>query len=365
MELIKKQGSGVRGQGSGCDHGGNVYKASRELGIPESRIIDFSASINPLGISETVKAAILAHMEGLVHYPDPDADAFRRTVSGLHGISPGTVLPGNGSTELIYLLPRALRPRTALIPSPTFSEYEKACRLAGSARIKRYALKKENTFQIEPDAFIEEMEGCDMAFLCNPNNPTGHTLARDDVLRIAAAADSLQCVLIIDEAFIDFVPGCSVTEDVKGYSHVVVLRSLTKFYALTGLRIGYAVSSEELCERMNKAKEPWSVNNLAQAAAIAALGDTEYADQTRAVLAMEKEYLENSFQALGVQWLPSSVNYYLLRLQNAARLVSGARAKGILVRSGSNFRGLDNSYVRVAVRTHEHNAILMEELARL
>jgi threonine-phosphate decarboxylase len=360
----KGQGPGAGGQGTACDHGGNIYKAARELGVPESRIIDFSASINPLGISESVKAVITGNLNGLVHYPDPDADAFRRTVSRLHGIDPGTVLPGNGSTELIYLLPRALKPESVLIPSPTFSEHERACRVADALIIKHYELKKDN-FQVNADTFIKAMQGCDMAFLCNPNNPTGQTLHKKDVLTIADAARKIQCVLIVDEAFIDFAPEDSVIEHVKDYPNVIVLRSLTKFYALTGLRTGYGVLPKGLLEKIKKCKEPWTVNNLAQAAAVAALGDKEYRIKTREIMAKEKEYFEKVFQERDVIFFPSSVNFYLLKIGRARDIALKLRRKGILVRNCSNFRGLDESYVRIAVRTRSQNELLIKELTSL
>jgi threonine-phosphate decarboxylase len=359
------QGPGVGGQGTACDHGGNIYKAARELGVPESRIIDFSASINPLGISESVKAVITGNLNGLVHYPDPDADAFRRTVSRLHGIDPGTVLPGNGSTELIYLLPRALKPESVLIPSPTFSEYERACRAGNELRVKRYELSKDDSFKISTGAFIDAMRGCDMAFLCNPNNPTGQTLHKKDVLTIADAARKIQCVLIVDEAFIDFAPEDSVIEHVKDYPNVIVLRSLTKFYALTGLRTGYGVLPKELLEKIKEFKEPWTVNNLAQAAAVAALDDKEYRIKTREIMAKEKEYFEKVFQERDVIFFPSSVNFYLLKIGRDRDIVLKLRRKGILVRNCSNFRGLDESYVRIAVRTRSQNELLIKELTSL
>lgn len=370
MEMMKNRKADISSRDFGfwapdseCEHGGNVYKAARDLGIHESRIIDFSASINPLGISEKAKAAVTRNLEGLVHYPDPDADDFRRTVSRLHGIDSGTILPGNGSTELIYLLPRALQPESVLVTSPTFSEYERACSVGHELRVKRYELRREHSFKVSADAFIDAMQDCDMAFLCNPNNPTGHSLQKNDVLKIADAAREIECVLIVDEAFIDFVPENSVIEHVKDYPNVIVLRSLTKFYALTGLRIGYGVSSKELLERIRECKEPWTVNNLAQTAAIAALNDKDYIEKTRDVIAKEKEYLEHVFEELGVIFFPSTVNFYLLKIDCAGDIVSKLRGKGILVRSCSNFRGLDDSYIRVAVRSHEQNEILLKELA--
>ncbi|MDO8282183.1 MAG: threonine-phosphate decarboxylase CobD [Thermodesulfovibrionia bacterium] len=347
------------------EHGGNIYRIAEELGVSESRLIDFSASINPLGISDKVKDVINRELNGLVNYPDPDTKMLRHKIAEHNGIDPETIICGNGSTELIYLIPRALKPRKVLIPAPTFSEYERACRLSSKLRVESYELKKENGFEVIPDKFIKAMQGCDMAFLCNPNNPTGHLLEKHDVLMIAEAAKKMKCYLIVDEAFIDFVPEGSVIRDVQENPYLIVLRSMTKFYALTGLRIGYGVFHKDLIERIKEFKEPWTVNHLAQKTAIAAIADDEYAVETHDLIKREKEFLEKSFQELNIKYLPSSVNYYLLKMENPERIVSALNAKGILVRDCSNFRGLEGSYIRVAVKSRSDNEMLLKELSKL
>jgi threonine-phosphate decarboxylase len=362
------------------EHGGNIYRAAQELGIPENEIIDFSASINPLGLSEKVKKAIKNELDNLVNYPDSDSKALREKIAEHHGIDPETIICGNGSTELIYLIPRAFKPERVLIPAPTFSEYEKACKLSYELSVKSYELKKEDNFSIKPDEFINAMAGksvnsspvtrhtsrpCDMAFLCNPNNPTGHLISRAEVLRIAEAAKEMKCILVIDEAFIDFVPDESVIRDVQNNPYLIVLRSMTKFYALTGLRIGYGVFHNDLIGRIKEFKEPWTVNNLAQKAAVTAIDDSGYVDETFSLMKKEKEFLEKNFQELNVKYLPSNVNYYLLKTEDAAEMVSELRKKGILVRECSNFKGLDSSYIRAAVKSRKENEILLRELSGL
>jgi threonine-phosphate decarboxylase len=202
-----------------------------------------------------------------------------------------------------------------------------------------------------------------MAFLCNPNNPTGRLLKRNAVLAIAEAAEQLSCYLVVDEAFIDFVPEHSVIHDVAHYSHLIVLRSLTKYYALSGLRIGYGAFSQDVAGLMHSQKEPWTVNSLAQKAGRAALNDLAYQKKTVAVIKEGKQFFEKSFTELGIEYVPSAVNYYLLRLSNAQEAIGSLRKKGILVRDCSNFPGLDGSDVRVAVRSLEENAALLKELA--
>ncbi|MDH4028866.1 MAG: pyridoxal phosphate-dependent class II aminotransferase, partial [Nitrospirota bacterium] len=266
MELIRTQTS------ADCPlHGGNIYRMAQETGIPVEGLVDFSASINPLGVPQKAKEIIIKGLDSLVNYPDPDTTVLREKLALHHGIESETVLCGNGSTELIYLLPRALRPASVLIHAPAFSEYERACRLNHKLRITNYELKERDGLKIIPGQFIEGMYGCDMAFLCNPNNPTGDLLKKEDVIEIAEAARRLKCFLVVDEAFIDFTPGVSVIRQVRDNPYLIVLRSMTKFYALTGLRMGYAVIHASMIERVREFREPWTVNTLAQIAAAAAL----------------------------------------------------------------------------------------------
>ncbi len=343
-------------------HGGNIYRIAEETGIPEQSLIDFSASINPLGVPGKVKDAIRGDLDNLVNYPDPDTTLLRHEIAHYCGIDPENILCGNGSTELIYLIPRALKPQKVLIHDPSFSEYERAC-AAGCVQVAGYGLRVEDGFAVNPMRFIEAMQGCDMAFLCNPNNPTGHLLGRTDVLRIAEAAGDIKCLLVVDEAFIDFCPGASVIRDVPENPYLAVLRSMTKFHALTGLRIGYGVFHADLMPRIREFREPWTVNNLAQKAAIAALRDSAYAHESMRLMESEKKFLEKGFPEAGIEFFPSAANYYLLRTDNAAGIVKDLRQKGILLRDCSNFTGLDSSYMRVAVKSHGDNEMLIRELA--
>ncbi len=354
--------SGAKELSAEHEHGGNVYKMSEELGISEDKLIDFSASINPLGISERVKDVIAGSLDSLVHYPDSDTKKLREKLAAHHGIDPESILCGNGSTELIYLLPRALKPRTVIIPVPTFSEYERACMMVKGAKVEHYLTAEENGYNVNTDEFSRDLQGCDMAFLCNPNNPTGNIMKRDDILELAKAAAKAQCMLVIDEAFIDFDPRESVIHDLESYPRLIVLRSMTKFYALTGLRAGYAVAHRDTVARLKQYKEPWTVNSLAQKAAVAALEDRDYMKRTMDVIVKEKAYLEKSFRELGLQHYPSAANYYLLRKDGARGHVEALRKRGLLLRDCSNFKGLDETYMRIAVKSHKENKMLIKHL---
>jgi len=350
-------------------HGGEVFRISREIDIPINKIIDFSASINPLGPSKRVKMTLRHALNDIVHYPDTNAIDLREEIGQRHNIDPESIICSNGSTELIYLIPEVLRPLRTLIPAPTFSEYERAIiRAQGTehrAQIRYLFLKEEDNFRIYTDEFINAMQGCDMAFLSNPNNPTGGLLKRQEVLKIADAAREVRCFLVVDEAFIDFIPQESVIRDVRNNPYLIVLRSMTKFYALAGLRVGYGVFYKDLINKIRSAKEPWTVNILAQRAAIAALRDTPYREKTFNLLQGEKKYIEDKLKKMYIRYFPSEANYYLLKIKNAPHIVVNLKNKGILVRHCANFRGLNEEYIRIAVKSHRDNMLLLKELSKL
>ncbi|MBI4838370.1 MAG: threonine-phosphate decarboxylase [Nitrospirae bacterium] len=347
------------------EHGGDIYRFASELGVSENKIVDFSASINPLGISKQAELEIRKGLKSLPNYPDAEAAELRMKLSKRLGVSPDAVICGNGSTEVIYLIAKALKPKNVLIPAPTFSEYERACRTASyELRVKSYELKEKNNFDITPDNFIKSMRGCDAAFLCNPNNPTGRLLGKDGVLKIANAARKLKCYLVVDEAFIDFCPEESVVRSVEDNPCLIVLRSMTKFYALSGLRAGFGVFPLNLIDRLKKFKEPWTVNTLAQKASLTALDDHDYANRTFKLIKKEKQFFEKNFKKSGIGFIPSDANFYLLKIGDAGKAIAYLRKKGILVRDCSTFSVLDGSYIRIAVKLRKHNKILLNEIMK-
>jgi threonine-phosphate decarboxylase len=364
-------------------HGGNIWAASRATGIPEEEILDFSASINPLGVPKKAADALKAAIDRLCHYPEPYSESLSEHLGHLFGVDVDSIICGNGSAELIYLLPRALKPARVIILEPTFSEYERACRIAGTSKKLGYRLKRENNFDVSPETFAEKIiEACGsggkahrraggstgpgaMAFLCNPNNPTGRLVARNDVLAIAETARQRGCYLVVDEAFLDFCPGESVLAEVKGNPFLIVVRSMTKFYALSGLRIGYALMHPSVARLVRPYKEPWTVNVLAQKAAIEVTKDVSFQKASLAAMAEEKSFLEGELRKLRIEFVPSRANYYLLRLDRALEVKAALQERGILVRDCSNFVGLGPGFLRIAVRSRRENEILMAEMEKI
>ncbi|MBI5633462.1 MAG: threonine-phosphate decarboxylase [Nitrospirae bacterium] len=346
-------------------HGGNIHNASKMTGMPLNEIMDFSASINPLGVPKTAVAAIKKAISLLPHYPEPLADSLASCIARHYGVSAESVICGNGSTELIYLIPRVLKPKRVLVTAPTFSEYERACKSNQPSVVSCQLLKAENNFDINADAFIGYMKGCNLAFLCNPNNPTGRLLKKKDVLKIAAAAQELGCYLVVDEAFMDFCPDETVIKHVSRNPYLIVLRSMTKFYALAGLRIGFGVFQPKLAQMVKMQKEPWTVNCIADAVGRTVLDDRAYQAKSLGMICREKQYLEAGFDRLSIKYIPSSANYYLIWMDNAQRVIRSLSKKGILLRDCSNFDGLSETYLRIAVRSRTENRILLKELSEL
>ena len=346
------------------EHGGDIYSAAEALKkIPANRIIDFSASINPLGPSKKVKAEIRKSLKYLGRYPDPACRRLSKRIGRIYNIDPANIICGNGSNELIHLMVAALKPSKVLVTAPSFSEYSRAAKIAGAGINKLY-LEEKNMFRIDPERFALSMQGCDMAFLGNPNNPTGHVLSKDKVLFIADQAASAGCLLVVDEAFIDFCPKESVIEINTLYSNnnLVVLRSLTKFHALAGLRIGFGVFPQSLTTVLKETKDPWSVNYLAQRAAYVALGDKVFVKETAKWLKQEKTLLESEFSKLGFTVLPSEANFIFIQHPKAQQIRNRLYKRGILLRDCSNFEGLNSSYLRIAVRSRRENSRLIKEL---
>jgi len=358
------------------EHGGNIYRLAEELNIQERAILDFSIINNPLRVSKKIKAEIRKNLKYLHNYPDPDAKRLRKRLAQYHGIDKETILCGNGSTELVYLIARTLNPQRVLVPAPTFSEYERAVSIVGSkeqrAQIEHVILKGEHGFKISPDEIIAVLQkgvrskpSFDMVFLCNPNNPTGVLLKKDAVHKIADAAKEMQCYLIVDEACIDFCADESVIKEVERNPYLIVLRSLSGFYALAGLRIGYGIFPLQIVLRLKEKREPWTVNSLSQRAAVVALKDKVFRKESLKIIMEEKKFLEKSFQKIGIEFVKSDAHFYLVKMDNAHEICRQLRTKGILVRNCDNVQGLDSTYIRIAVKSHKENAILIKELAAM
>ena len=335
------------------DHGGDIY-ANPEV------TLDFSVSVNPLGMPEEVRHAIIAHVDDYVHYPDPFCRRLRQAIAAHEGVEEEAVLCGNGAADLIYRLCLALAPRKALVCAPTFSEYERALEHVG-CEVAHHDLRLEDDFQLT-DALCDSLvPGIDVLFLCNPNNPTG-LLAPEGVLQGILERAALNGTrVVVDECFLDFTTGASVKGFLERMPGLVVLKAFTKSYAMAGLRLGYLLTSDqELLESVSDAAQCWSVSVPAQVAGIAALTCEGWMEKTRRFVAQERSFLSEGLTALGLKVFPSDANYLLVRSE--ASLYEPLLEKGILIRSCANFKGLDATYCRIGVKAHDQNVRLLEAL---
>jgi threonine-phosphate decarboxylase len=355
-------------------HGGNIYKIAAKEGLDPAKIIDFSASINPLGLSPKARKKIVKEgLAAILHYPDTRCGELCRALAEYHQIPEDSILPGAGSTEFIYSLPRILELDRVLLVTPAFSEYENALESTGRApKIYFFETKEEDGFELNVEGLLLALTlGYDALYLCNPNNPTGILTEKKDLLRVLAQAEREKVWFILDEAFIDFVDETSLIQEAAVSSRLVILRSLTKFYAMPGLRVGYMVSNPEMIQNALRNKEPWTVNALAQIAAAESLQDKAYAIRTKELIQAERETLTRGLQAIpGFIPYPGSANYLLVQLHpslnlTAADLREKLILRGILIRDCTSFHHLGPYFFRVAVRAHKENQALLKSLRQV
>jgi threonine-phosphate decarboxylase len=350
------------------NHGGNIEEIIRRYGVREKDIIDFSANINPLGPSPKVIKILRENLNRIVRYPDPEARELKAGLSRYLKVKTGNIIVGNGAMELIYLICRLFRDAKALVVVPTFSEYESALKNIG-CRVRFLPLRSKDAFRLDVGRLLKAIGEVDILFLCNPNNPTGQLVSKTDMLKVIDMAAKKKTFVVADEVFMDFVPGereeTLIPEATR--SNLFVIRSLTKFFALPGLRIGYGIGNEKLLERMKAYQEYWSVNLLAQAAGVAALQDKEYIRRTKKIIPLEREFLYHKLSCSGsLEPYPSVTNYLFCRLRskiNSTGLQKTLIRKNILIRDCSTFRTLNDRYIRIAVKARRENLRLINLLS--
>lgn len=350
-------------------HGGNLREIAKRYGLSEEGIIDFSSNCNPLGFPEGIRALLRREADAILRYPDACSAELVTALAERWGLAAKNIMVGNGSTELIYLIPRALKPRRALIIQPAFGEYERSLS-SMRCRVSYIDLKEKRNFRLEREEVIPRLSGVDILYLCNPGNPTGALMERAAIDPLLRAAEGEGVVTVVDEAFMDFSENHSLARQVKARKGLIVLRSMTKFFAIPGLRLGYLLAHPSIVSAINLHKEPWSVNALAQKAGIACLDDEPFRLRTARFMVKERHHLFNRLSAIrGIEPYPSQTSFILAKITRKG-LTSGdlyrALAKrGILIRDCRSFRGLGSSFIRLAVNKRELNDLLIRELRKI
>lgn len=323
-----------------------------------ARMLDFSANINPLGMPEAVRKAVVNSVGDCVHYPDPHCTDLIRAISAFEHIASEQIVCGNGAADLIYRIVHALQPKQALIFAPTFSEYAFALHEAGCG-ISEYALNPSQNYQPDESIISAISDGTDLVFLCTPNNPTGQRIPSDLLKQIAERCRETGTFLVSDECFLRF------SENPEQYSlrrflpeQGLILNAFTKLYAMPGLRLGYVLcGTQALAQKLCGTGQYWSVSVPAQAAGIAALQNPEWIPDTVRYVSAEREYLSAELRKLGITVYDSDANFLLIKAEPC--FAEKMEQHGIYVRKCGDFRGLTDAHFRIAVRTHEENLSLI------
>ncbi len=352
------------------EHGGDLKQIKAKYQV--ENLMDFSANINPYGLSKKIKEEIMNHIDDVVHYPEPNARELCQKIANMYNLPADKIIIGNGAVELLYILCHILKPKNALIISPGFSEYERAAKSAG-AKINYAMLSEKHDFNSPMRDLIVNIKGNDILFIGNPNNPTGTLFTVEDMELLIEHAENNGCFVVVDESFMDFIKtseAFSVLPLVEKYHNLLVLHSLTKFYAIPGLRLGFAATDHEVLDPLYEAKDPWNVNSLAQVAGMAALDDKLYQRRSRTYTRTEINYLYEELETLEkLKVYEPTVNFILVNIKDTGMNATELKVKlleyGIVIRNCENYPGLDEYFVRFAVRTREENDKLVDALTEI
>jgi threonine-phosphate decarboxylase len=348
-------------------HGGQLLQIADRFGVPISKLLDFSANINPEGLPAAVTSALrqaLNEPSVLTNYPDLDQTELRQSLAHYAGVRLENVAVANGFVPLLDAALRILPIRSCLVPVPAFVEYRKVLERS-RVEIIPHTLTPDSDFSFDTRGLFSN--SCDAILLANPQNPSGVLASHDAVLRIAKEASERNVYVFLDEAFIDYCPDASLARETDRLPNLIVFRSLTKFFGMAGLRVAYAVAKTELCRQLQEAIAPWSITSLASLAAGLAVQDEAYARSTITLNNDRRDQMQAAIRKLGIHIYPSAANFLLLRLPGSIngqhfweRLI---REHHIVLRNCANYEALSAQHLRAAIRTRTENELLIQALA--
>lgn len=346
------------------EHGADGYQIAKKYGVPKEKLIDFSSNIT-FYVSEKLEEMLPRALHEAMQYPDCSYMHLRQALGAYLEIPKEWVIPGNGASELISLCAAILKGPVLLV-QPTFSEYEKALKLAGVAT-KPFVLDKEKAFALEEHLLQKEAMDCQAIWLCNPNNPTGQVMVLEKIVDFVKKQDKL---LIVDETFMDYVPKrekVSLVKKLFETKNIIIIQAVTKFFGLPGLRLGYLLTSnEKIREEIRKRQMPWSVNSFANVLVPMMLEDTMYQESVRAYYIAERKRMKQELSKLRtIKVYDSYANFFLLELKKGSASAIKEwliQHHHILIRDASNFLGLNQNFIRIAVKDEANNEKLLEAL---
>lgn len=347
-------------------HGGNIRDASENLKLKEKEIIDFSSNINPLGVQKSIKNKIKANINLIALYPDPQNKKLLKSLANFYDIEQKNILPGNGSSELIYLLVYLLSPKKALIVQPNFLEYQLALNNI-NCKLTNLIGKDKDNFKININFIEKKIKNNDILFLANPNNPSGYIYTREELEELLKICANNKCFLFVDEAFLEFLPAyndLTLSEKIKNNKYLIILKTITKFYSIPGLRLGLIAGNKELIKRLKNFQYPWAINCFCQIIGSDILQDKKYINNTIKYIANEKKILFNELSNIkDLKIFPSHANYFLCKITGNKTIVNLEKALAdnrIIIRNCSNYIGLNEKYFRIAVKTRKNNKLLIK-----
>ena len=348
-------------------HGANVEIMAQMFNKNTDDIIDFSSNINPKVVPNLEKY-ILEGLEKSKTYPDINYTKLRQNIGAYINIKPEYIIPGNGATEIIYLLMKNIKKRLAIL-NPTFSEYERGARL-NNLEIINFVLNENDEFSVNLMEIEENIESFDSLFICNPHNPNGKIKNIEELLQLLVKHNKL---LIVDETFMEFVyeeENYSLVKYINKYDNIFIIKAVTKFFGMPGLRLGYGVTSnKELIEGIYKYKEPWTINSFADTLSNYIFNDKEYISSSKEYYLKERNYMISSLRKIkNMKVYNTDTNFILIKLENikAENLKTELfKEHNILIRDASNFIGLDDKYIRIAIKSHEENEMILKALNKV
>lgn len=342
-------------------HGGRYSGGNQQIDV-----LDFSSNTSPAGMPQSVKSVMRKRLSEMEHYPDTDSTNLISSLKKYTGLSDSNIVVGNGAIEILYNFCNSfLSKKRVLIPIPTFSEYESASKLADC----KFTFFKTMNLSENIKSFVSKIPTNGCVFVCNPNNPTGSLLSKKQLTKIISTAKNKSSFVFVDECFIELVPESSqsIINLVKKYDNLFVLRSLTKSFGLAGIRIGYGAGSKKIIEILKKIKIPWSVNALAQEAGIIAIKNKSHITKSKLLIQKESNFLKKKIAEIpGFECHDSSTNFILIKTkQDSTKIQKKLLKHKILIRDCKNFRGLNNHYIRIAVKSHRDNLKLVDAMGTI
>jgi threonine-phosphate decarboxylase len=373
------------------DHGGQLRALAARFHLQEESLLDFSASISPIPPSDALVDALCESLRKpklFTCYPDAEYVKLKQAIAQYIGIEqdadvdadaaiapnadvgPDAICIGNGAMSLLAAAARALDMRRCLVLTPAFGEYRKSLAIGGVSCVT-LALSATDGFAIDCGRVLAELKstGADALLIANPQSPSGRIMPASQLSQLQQEAAHLGVTTIVDEAFIDYAPEESLSRAASKSARLVVIRSITKFFAMPGLRVSYAVAPPDICCRMAAAMPLWPVDSIAAEAACLALYNADSISATRTMNAVERAWLTHQLREIGMTVFPAAANYLLFNVDDTLDGLELWRRLlldyGIVIRSCANFEGLDRQYFRVAVRSRSENRQLVAALADL